>query len=81
MVPADVATEITSELAIPTIGIGAGAGADGQVLVWTDFAGLSARSPSFSKSYVNLRELLTEAATNYKTEVAEGAFPGKDQSF
>jgi len=81
MVPADLASEITSELTTPTIGIGAGAGTDGQVLVWTDFSGLSVRSPSFSKSYLNLRELLTEAATNYKTEVAEGAFPGKDQSF
>jgi len=81
MVPADLASEISSELTIPTIGIGAGAGTDGQVLVWTDFAGLSVRSPSFSKSYLNLRELLTEAATNYKTDVAEGAFPGKAQSF
>ena len=81
MVPADLAAEITSELTIPTIGIGAGAGTDGQVLVWTDFAGLSGRSPSFSKSYLNLRELLTEAADRYRTEVAEGAFPTKDQSF
>ena len=47
----------------------------------TDFAGLSGRSPSFSKSYLNLRELLTDAATRYRTEVAEGAFPTKDQSF
>ena len=81
MVPADLAAEITGELTIPTIGIGAGAGTDGQVLVWTDFAGLSGRSPSFSKSYLNLRELLTAAATRYRTEVAEGAFPTKDQSF
>lgn len=81
MVPADLAAGITSELTIPTIGIGAGAGTDGQVLVWTDFAGLSGRSPSFSKSYLNLRELLTDAATRYRTEVAEGAFPTKDQSF
>ncbi|MDA9916211.1 3-methyl-2-oxobutanoate hydroxymethyltransferase [bacterium] len=81
MVPADLAAELTSELTIPTIGIGAGAGTDGQVLVWTDFAGLSGRSPSFSKSYLNLRELLTEAATRYRTEVAEGAFPTEDQSF
>ena len=81
MVPADLASEISSELTIPTIGIGAGAGTDGQVLVWTDFAGLSVRSPSFSKTYLNLRELLTEAAANYKTEVAEGVFPTKDQSF
>ena len=81
MVPADLAAEITSELTIPTIGIGAGAGTDGQVLVWTDFAGLSGRSPSFSKSYLNLRELLTDAATRFRAEIAEGAFPSKDQSF
>ncbi|NDA13369.1 MAG: 3-methyl-2-oxobutanoate hydroxymethyltransferase, partial [Actinobacteria bacterium] len=79
--PADLASEITSELTIPTIGIGAGVGTDGQVLVWTDFAGLSGRSPSFSKSYLNLRELLTDAATRYRTDVADGAFPTKDQSF
>ena len=81
MVPANVAAEITRELAIPTIGIGAGAETDGQVLVWTDFAGLSGRSPSFSKSYANLREQLTQAAISYRSEVAEGRFPTDKESF
>ena len=81
MVPADLAAGITKELSIPTIGIGAGASTDGQVLVWTDFAGLSGRSPSFSKSYLNLREQLTEAATSYRSEVAAGHFPTDKESF
>lgn len=81
MVPADLASEITKELSIPTIGIGAGSGTDGQVLVWTDFAGLSGRSPSFSKGYLNMRELLTQAASSYRAEVAEGRFPTDKQSF
>ena len=81
MVPAELAREITAEVSIPTIGIGAGSGTDGQVLVWTDFAGLSGRSPSFSKGYLNLRELLSQAAERYKSEVASGEFPTKDHSF
>ena len=81
MVPAALAAEITEELQIPTIGIGAGAATDGQVLVWTDFAGLSGRSPSFSKQYLNVRELLTDAAKRYKSDVAEGSFPTSEQSF
>lgn len=81
MVPAELASEITAEISIPTIGIGAGSGTDGQVLVWTDFAGLSGRSPSFSKGYLNLRELLSQAAERYKSEVASGEFPTKDHSF
>ena len=81
MVPALLASEITKKLDIPTIGIGAGAGTDGQVLVWTDFAGLSGRSPSFSKSYLELRKLLGEAAGQYKADVASGNFPTKEQSF
>ena len=81
MVPGDLAAEITAELKIPTIGIGAGKGCDGQILVWTDFAGLDSRSPSFSKQYVNLRQLLSNAASDYVTEVTSGEFPTKEQSF
>ncbi|HEY7853802.1 MAG TPA: 3-methyl-2-oxobutanoate hydroxymethyltransferase [Aquiluna sp.] len=81
MVPGDLAAEITAELSIPTIGIGAGNGCDGQILVWTDFAGLDARSPSFSKQYVNLRQLLSDAASSYVSEVTSGEFPTKEQSF
>jgi 3-methyl-2-oxobutanoate hydroxymethyltransferase len=81
MVPASLAAEVTESLRIPTIGIGAGNECDGQILVWTDFAGLDSRSPSFSKKYLNLRELLSKAAEDYVSDVASGRFPSKDQSF
>lgn len=81
MVPKALADEITAALDIPTIGIGAGNGCDGQILVWTDFAGLDTRSPSFSRQYVNLREQLQTAASQYVAEVGSGAFPSKEQSF
>lgn len=81
MVPAELAREISKALTVPTIGIGAGSHCDGQILVWTDFAGLDARSPSFSKQYVNLRELLAKAASDYVADVAESAFPSAEQSF
>lgn len=81
MVPAALAEEITKALKIPTIGIGAGSSCDGQILVWTDFAGLDSRSPSFSKQYLNLREQLGNAASAYVAEVGNGTFPTKDQAF
>lgn len=81
MVPAELAERITKTLAIPTIGIGAGSGTDAQILVWTDFAGLGEKSPSFAKQYLNLRASLTQAAQEYRTEVQKGEFPAADQSF
>ncbi len=81
MIPASLAERVTSLVRIPTIGIGAGAGCDGQILVWTDFAGLSDRSPKFAKKYLNLREVLSEAATNFREEVRAGSFPTEEQSF
>lgn len=81
MVPADLAAEISKALTIPTIGIGAGSQCDGQILVWTDFAGLDSRSPSFSKQYLDLRSLLSAAAQSYVTEVESGQFPTDQQSF
>lgn len=81
MVPAQVAETITQRLRIPTIGIGAGAGCDGQILVWTDMAGLGEKSPSFSKKFAELREVLGSAATQYREEVAKGLFPEASRDF
>lgn len=81
MVPADLAEQITKELTIPTIGIGAGNKTDAQILVWTDFAGLGAKSPSFAKQYLNLRQSLHDAATSYRSEVVAREFPTAEQSF
>jgi 3-methyl-2-oxobutanoate hydroxymethyltransferase len=81
MVPAELAARITNKLSIPTIGIGAGNQTDAQILVWTDFAGLGEKSPSFAKKYLNLRSGLMEAAQSYRSEVQSGQFPAADQSF
>ena len=82
MVPAAVAGQVTRELTIPTIGIGAGPDCDAQVLVWPDMAGLTAgRVPKFVKKYADLRGELLRAAQEYATEVREGAFPGPEHSF
>ena len=81
-VPADLAERVSKELTIPTVGIGAGAGCDAQVLVWTDMAGLTADAPlTFVKRYADLRGVLTEAATAYADDVREGRFPGPEHSF
>ena len=74
-IPSDLAATITTKLPIPTIGIGAGNQCDGQVLVTADFLGLSARKPPFAKSYVNLREVITQAVDDFKEEVQERRFP------
>jgi 3-methyl-2-oxobutanoate hydroxymethyltransferase len=81
-VPADLAERVTKELVIPTIGIGAGAGCDAQVLVWTDMAGLTPGQPlTFVKRYADLRSVLTEATKAYADDVREGRFPGREHSF
>jgi 3-methyl-2-oxobutanoate hydroxymethyltransferase len=81
-VPAPVADTITKKLAIPTIGIGAGSGCDGQVLVFHDILGLYDRfTPKFVKQYANLRKPIIEAIKKFKTEVETGAFPGDQHSF
>lgn len=82
MVPADVAQRVTQELRIPTIGVGAGPHVDGQLLVWTDWAGLSTgRIPRFVKQYADLKGVLAEAARAYKEDVQGGQFPTAEQSF
>lgn len=82
MVPGELATEVTATLDIPTIGIGAGAGCDAQVLVWQDLAGLrTGRLPRFVKQYAQLRQVLLDAAGTYVDEVADGTFPGPEHTF
>jgi 3-methyl-2-oxobutanoate hydroxymethyltransferase len=82
MVPGDVAAQITKELLIPTIGIGAGAECDGQVLVWTDAFGMRAgRMATFVKQYADLRGELLRAAKAYDRDVKERAFPGPEHTF
>ena len=75
-IPAELATEITSILPIPTIGIGAGPGTDGQVLVFHDILGLNLdKTPPFAKAYLNGAELITNALAAYANEVRTGVFP------
>ena len=82
MVPAEIAGQVTKELTIPTIGIGAGADCDAQVLVWPDMAGLNGgRVPKFVKKYADLRGELLRAAQEFAGEVREGVFPGPEHSF
>ena len=74
-IPSDLAAIITDKIAIPTIGIGAGNKCDGQVLVTADLLGLSARQPPFAKSYVNLRQIITDAVEDFTQEVQQQKFP------
>ncbi len=80
MVPASLAKSVTDELAIPTIGIGAGPDCDGQVLVWTDMAGMTDWSPSFARRFGEVGKELKQAATNYVEAVADGSFPGPENT-
>lgn len=82
MVPRDAARRIATELTIPVIGIGAGNGVDGQILVWTDLAGLSGgRVPRFVQQYANLRDSLSTAVKSWASDVVSGQFPDDDHSF
>ncbi len=80
MVPADLATRISQLLEVPTIGIGAGPGCDGQVLVWTDFAGMTDWSPRFARRFAEIGTALGDAARDYAQAVRDGAFPGPEHS-
>jgi len=81
LVPEELATELSEELSIPIIGIGAGKGCDGQVLVWTDLMGLTPNAPKLAKAYRDLRTEMTNAAKEWASDVATGQFPGPEQSF
>ncbi|NJC86989.1 MAG: 3-methyl-2-oxobutanoate hydroxymethyltransferase [Desulfuromonas sp.] len=81
-IPAALAREITAELPIPTIGIGAGAGCDGQVLVIHDILGLCEKySPKFVKRYADISDTIREGIDAYIREVKAGEFPGPEHSF
>lgn len=80
-IPTELANQITASLEIPTIGIGAGAGCDGQVLVVHDMLGLIDNPPRFVKPYANLKQAIRDAATEYCGEVRNGAFPAKEHSY
>jgi 3-methyl-2-oxobutanoate hydroxymethyltransferase len=81
-VPAELAVRVTSELAIPTIGIGAGAGTDGQVLVLQDLLGIDqAKAPRFVRPYLDGDHLLTDALNRYDGDVKDARFPAPEESY
>jgi 3-methyl-2-oxobutanoate hydroxymethyltransferase len=82
MVPGEVAKQVTAELRIPTVGIGAGPDCDAQVLVWQDMAGLrTGPLPRFVKQYADLRGVLSGAAAAFAADVAAGTFPAEEHTF
>ncbi len=81
-IPALLATKVAAELTIPVIGIGAGGGVDGQVLVAHDMLGLTTEfSPRFLRRYANLDETITAAVKGYITDVKSRDFPNKDEQY
>lgn len=83
-VPAEVAARVTETVPVPTIGIGAGAGCDGQILVLHDLVGLSApgaRTPRFVRRYADVGSIVQAAAAAYVSDVRAGAFPSEAESF
>jgi 3-methyl-2-oxobutanoate hydroxymethyltransferase len=82
LIPAALAAKISQSLSIPTIGIGAGPGCDGQVLVLHDMLGLNEQfAPKFLKHYAKLGESVREAVRSFAAEVRDGKYPGKEHSF
>jgi 3-methyl-2-oxobutanoate hydroxymethyltransferase len=82
MVPGDLARQVTAELDIPTVGIGAGPSCDAQVLVWQDMAGLRrGRMQRFVKQYANLAKIIGDAAAAYVDDVRTGIFPSDQHTF
>jgi 3-methyl-2-oxobutanoate hydroxymethyltransferase len=81
-IPRELAAIITHRLRMPTIGIGAGPDCDGQILVFHDLVGLSYNPPAkFVRSYVNVREVLHQALTNFRDDVGEARYPGDVESY
>jgi len=81
-IPAELAARVTEELEVPTIGIGAGAGCSGQVLVFHDIVGLTPdRPPKFVRTYMNAFEEIGAALAKWSEDVREGSFPARQESF
>lgn len=80
-VPAPLGEKITKAVKIPTIGIGAGPGCDGQILVMHDMLGLASHHPRFVKKYADLGQAVTQAVQSYCREVKAGSFPGPEHGF
>jgi len=81
-VPAELATEVTAMVDIPTIGIGAGSGCDGQILVWADMLGMTTEfRPRFVRRYAELAELMTSAVGAYVQDVRSRSFPTDEESY
>ncbi len=82
MVPSSVAGQITELLSIPTISVGAGPHCDGQLMVWTDWAGFTTgRIPKFVKQYADIGGVLLEAARSYREEVESGVYPAPEHEY
>jgi 3-methyl-2-oxobutanoate hydroxymethyltransferase len=82
LMPAELAKRITETLTIPTISVGAGPHCDGQLMVWTDFAGMSdERVPRFVKQYAQIAQTLRSAAESFRDEVRDGIYPSTEHSF
>ena len=81
-IPADLASKVTAEINIPTIGIGAGAGCDGQVLVVHDMLGLNNEfKPKFVRKYLNLEDQIHQAIGQYVSDVKSGDFPNANEQY
>ena len=81
-IPAQLATEVSKTLLIPTIGIGAGGGCDGQVLVMHDLLGINTEfKPRFLRQYLNMSEQITGAVQHYISDIKSGDFPNEKEQY
>jgi len=82
MVPSAIAGEVTRALSIPTISVGAGPECDGQLMVWSDWAGFTrGRIPKFVKQYANIGQTLLDAAVAFRKDVEAGVYPGPEHEY
>lgn len=81
VVPAELAARVSEMLTIPTIGIGAGAGTDAQVIVWQDLVGLNPSVPKFVRRYADLRSVMGDAVRQWAHDVTTGAYPTPEHSY